>query len=91
MAKKPSIEMEVTMQAAIAKWGNSLAVRLPAQVAREINVIDGSQVDLTIQDGTVMIRAARPRYKLSELLAGMEPMDSVEDVDFGSPQGEEVW
>ena len=79
------------MHAAIAKWGNSLAVRLPSQVAREINVTEGSQVDLTIEDGTVMIRPARPRYKLSELLAGMNPVETAEEVDFGAPQGEEIW
>lgn len=79
------------MQAAVAKWGNSLAVRLPAQVAREINVTEGSQVDLTVQDGSVMIRVARPRYKLSELLANSTPVEVTDEIDFGEPVGQEIW
>lgn len=36
------------MQITVSKWGNSLAVRIPVDVARELNLTDGSQVECSI-------------------------------------------
>ena len=42
----------------IAKWGNSLAVRLPAELVRELGLKEGDQVDLVPgQDGLHVQRA----------------------------------
>lgn len=30
----------------VAKWGNSLAVRIPADVARELGITEGDAIDL---------------------------------------------
>ena len=35
----------------IAKWGNSLAVRIPADVARELNLKEGDEVTIRALDG----------------------------------------
>lgn len=40
----------------IAKWGNSLAVRLPAELVRELGLKEGDQIDLLKDDGTVLVR-----------------------------------
>jgi len=39
--------MEVTVQ--VAKWGNSLAVRLPKKVVDKLGLKAGDTVDLTVQ------------------------------------------
>ena len=31
----------------VAKWGNLLAVRLPAELVRELGLKEGDQIDLT--------------------------------------------
>jgi antitoxin MazE len=36
------------MQITVSKWGNSLAVRIPVDMARELNLADGSQVECLI-------------------------------------------
>jgi antitoxin MazE len=36
------------MDLQINRWGNSLAVRLPAKLARELNVGEGSQLEATV-------------------------------------------
>jgi antitoxin MazE len=36
------------MQITVSKWGNSLAVRIPVEVARELNLADGTQVECSI-------------------------------------------
>ncbi|HMC45993.1 MAG TPA: AbrB/MazE/SpoVT family DNA-binding domain-containing protein [Caballeronia sp.] len=48
------------MNLQIAKWGNSLALRIPAEYVRRIGVKEGDhvQVDLTI-DGGLSIRPSK--------------------------------
>jgi antitoxin MazE len=52
----------------VAKWGNSLAVRLPAELVRELGLREGDEVALRAEDGGFAIRReARPE----EVLAGL--------------------
>ena len=62
------------MKVQIAKWGNSLGVRLPKQVTEEARLREGQTVEITARGGVVEVRpvSAVKRYKLSELVAGME-------------------
>lgn len=52
----------------VAKWGNSLAVRLPAQLVRELGLKEGDQIDLIRADEVVKVRR-QPRAE--EVLAGL--------------------
>lgn len=45
---------EAQMQ--VAKWGNSLAVRLPAELVRDMGLKEGDQIDLLPDDGPLRIR-----------------------------------
>jgi antitoxin MazE len=40
----------------VAKWGNSLAVRLPADLVRELGLKEGDQIDLVKDDETILVR-----------------------------------
>jgi antitoxin MazE len=44
----------MTMQ--VAKWGNSLAVRLPADLVRELGLKEGDRIDLLKDDGAMKVR-----------------------------------
>lgn len=46
----------------IARWGNSLAVRLPAELVRELGLKEGDQIDLVKDDGTLLVQR-QPRAK----------------------------
>ncbi|MBB5686552.1 AbrB/MazE/SpoVT family DNA-binding domain-containing protein [Sphingobium boeckii] len=39
----------------VAKWGNSLAVRIPADVARALNIKEGDDLDVSAEDGKLKI------------------------------------
>lgn len=52
----------------IAKWGNSLAVRLPAELVRELGLKEGDQIDLVKDDGTFKVQR-QPRA--DEVLDGL--------------------
>lgn len=40
----------------IARWGNSLAVRLPAKPVREMGLVEGDRIELVAGDGPVQLR-----------------------------------
>ncbi len=79
------------MKTTIRKWGNSLAVRLPLSVTRELNIEDGATVSLVIENNALTIRPARKRYELAELLKGVSPEMRRGETDWGSAKGKEVW
>jgi antitoxin MazE len=58
----------------LSKWGNSIGLRVPRDVAAQTGLTDGSQVDIEARDdGSFVVRKAKPRYTLEALLAGMTP------------------
>ncbi|WP_136443945.1 AbrB/MazE/SpoVT family DNA-binding domain-containing protein [Pacificoceanicola onchidii] len=52
----------------VAKWGNSLAVRLPAELVRELGLKEGDQIDLVKDEGALRVRR-EPRAE--EVLEGL--------------------
>lgn len=80
------------MQLAIAKWGNSLALRLPRHVAQDANLSEGVPVELTVRDGTVVVTPVRKKFRLDDLLAQMSQDEHRHaETDWGEAQGDEVW
>jgi len=77
------------MRTHIAKWGNSLAVRLPRDIADRISLEVGTLVEIEVEAGTLVLRPAVPRYALAELLAGMSPEAMHEAFDWGPDLGRE--
>jgi antitoxin MazE len=81
--------MAATIQ--IAKWGNSLGLRLPKSVAREVHVGEGDTVEVSVDNGTIVIRPGRPRYSLDELVGRITPRNRHRETDWGTAVGHEVW
>jgi antitoxin component of MazEF toxin-antitoxin module len=77
------------MRARVSKWGNSLAIRLPQAAVKTLHVREGEQVELSINGDRLEIRAARPRYRLQDLLSEITPDNQPEAMDF-PPVGEEA-
>lgn len=79
------------MRTSIAKWGNSLAVRIPRQVIERANLREGEAVEVTAKGGALVVAAVRPRYRLSDLLAKETAKTRHAEIDWGKPRGKEVW
>ncbi|NJK66345.1 MAG: AbrB/MazE/SpoVT family DNA-binding domain-containing protein [Microcoleus sp. SU_5_3] len=80
------------MVATIAKWGNSLAIRIPQNLAKEINLAEGSEVKLVLIDGKLTIEPiTRRRYSLEELIEAITPENVHTEIDTGVAVGNEVW
>ena len=80
------------MRTKIVKWGNSLGLRIPRSFAEEVQVSEGSAVDLGLENGQLVIRVieAKP-VTLEELLAGVTSENQHGEVDTGGAVGGEVW
>ncbi|MGI9452091.1 MAG: AbrB/MazE/SpoVT family DNA-binding domain-containing protein [Geminicoccaceae bacterium] len=61
------------MQMHITRWGNSLGVRIPKDLARQLGMTEGTVVEVTAEGDRLVLKAARPSYRLGELLEGMTP------------------
>jgi antitoxin MazE len=79
------------MHAQVAKWGNSLAVRIPKAVARETGLTQGATVQMTTANGGLLIIPAERRYGLKELVSGITRQNRHAETDWGGPVGQEVW
>ena len=80
------------MQTTIQKWGNSLAVRIPKAFVKEAHVAYGTPVDLSVDDGKIVIDPrAEPEYRLEDLLKGVTKRNLHAEVVTGEAVGLEVW
>jgi antitoxin MazE len=57
----------------VAKWGNSLAVRIPAALVRQLGLKEGDQIDLVPGDGSVQVHRQRT---VEEVLASLRQFRS---------------
>jgi antitoxin MazE len=86
------ISEEDTVQTKIQRWGNSLGLRIPRSFAEEAGVGAGSEVDLSIQDGDLIVKPTRRRkYRLKELLRKITVENIHAEVNTGAAVGREVW
>jgi AbrB family looped-hinge helix DNA binding protein len=62
-------------QAIVGRWGKSLAVRIPSEVANAAGIGGGERVEVEARDGDIVIRRASPRFTLEELFRGSSPAE----------------
>jgi antitoxin MazE len=75
----------------IHKWGNSLAVRIPRDLARELRLDLGTEVDMLIDGGTLVLTPVRLCLSLGELVSRITSDNKHPENDVGGPRGREVW
>jgi antitoxin MazE len=76
----------------VAKWGNSLAVRIHQHLAKEVELTAGGQVEILAINGNLVIKPKRQKqYSLDDLIAGITPTNRHSEIDTGLSVGAEVW
>ena len=78
------------MQVQVCRWGNSLGLRIPKDIAIRTGLREGARVDIEADGDRIIIAPARPRYVLAELLKGMTPEAMREAFDWGPDKGREI-
>ena len=78
------------MDAVIRKWGNSLGIRIPSNIEKEISIVDGSHVDIDDIDGQIIIKP-KNKYDLKEMTKNIKKTNIHEEFDSSRPVGNEEW
>jgi len=80
------------MNATVQKWGNSLALRIPIAVAKDIQLRRGSAVELAVEEGRIVVTPVKKKKSsLSDLLKHVTDGNRPGERDWGAPIGKEVW
>ena len=78
------------MEVQVARWGNSLGVRIPKHIAERAGLREGVRVEIEAEADRIVIIRARPRYQLADLLKGITPQAMREAFDWGPDKGREI-
>ena len=79
------------MRGAVRKWGNSRALRIPRSLAEDSSITDGSEVDVTVEEGRLVVTPLAPSSALSELVARITAENRHGELSTGRPVGREAW
>lgn len=84
--------MTKTATLTLQQWGNSLAVRIPAAVARSARFKVGQPVEVSAQDFNVVVKGlGEPRLTLTQKLAAFDPIRHGGEVMATGHVGKEVF
>jgi antitoxin MazE len=84
--------MNAMAKTQLARWGNSLAVRIPLRVVETARLREGDELTLAVgKNGAIVIKPAQRKYKLEALLSKITARNRHHETDWGPQVGKEVW
>jgi antitoxin MazE len=78
------------MEAIIKKWGNSLGIRIPSLMAKDLSLKDGSHVEIQDEEDRIVIIPKR-KEDLKTLLGKINNANIHKEIGTGRPVGNEIW
>lgn len=72
------------------KWGGSIGVRIPQNIAKKYGIVNGTRVQVSDDGEKIVIKPVKNKPTLEELVAKCTPENSHEEIDFGGPTGREL-
>jgi len=85
----------IFLKTTIQKWGNSQGVRLPKVILESVALKENDQVDVIVDDDTIIIKKAarkrRAKVSLEELFENYTGDYQPVEYDWGKPVGREYW
>jgi len=79
------------MDAMVQKWGNSLALRIPSSLAKDVDLHQGSVVEVVVVQGKMVVKPKKVRRQsLGQLLKGVTRRNLHSAQDWGKAEGREV-
>ena len=78
------------MTVSIKKWGNSLAVRIPKDIAQSLSLDIDSMLELKIKDGMLVLEPKKDGY-LEILVAQINNENLHTEIDSSVSVGNEEW
>ena len=80
------------MNSSIGQWGNSLAVRLPKHILQSLDLRLNDRLSITEVDGKIILEPVKELEELSlDFLLSQVTEPAESELDWGKPEGEEIW
>jgi antitoxin MazE len=84
--------MNATTKTQLARWGNSLAVRIPLRIVETAGLREGDELTLAVgKNGAIVIKPAQEKYQLDELISKITARNRHEETEWGPRVGKEAW
>ncbi|MET3506957.1 AbrB/MazE/SpoVT family DNA-binding domain-containing protein [Halalkalibacter oceani] len=80
----------MTVTTKVQKWGNSLAIRIPKHVAEQIEIEQGSEIELHVENDTLTVKAKKEKVTLDGLLSKVTEENRHQEIDFGTEGNESL-
>lgn len=77
------------MKTNVRRWGNSIGIRIPKILAKEVGMVDGTAVEMNVVNHQIII--SKPKLSLDDLLGMVTPSNTHGETDTGSVKGKEKW
>jgi len=78
------------MTVSVKKWGNSLALRIPKDVAQTLHIENDSMLELRIEEGVMIVEPQKDNL-LESLVSGITEQNLHHEVDTDEALGNEEW
>ncbi len=80
------------MTTKVTPWGNSLGIRIPKHLAKELNLSPGSEVKISSRNRSISITLVKSGQKKLKRLLALISDENRHDIQVDdSPQGKEIW
>ena len=80
------------MTTTIQKWGNSQGVRIPKNILDSVNWTESEQITLVVEnDKIIMEKTKSKRKNIKELFENYNGKYEPVKIDWGNPEGKEIW
>lgn len=77
------------MEIVVKKWGSSLGIVIPKVIAKDLNLKDGSSLDIKDNNGSIII--SPKKNSLSDMISKINDSNIHNEVDSGNSSGKEIW
>ena len=79
------------MTTTVQKWGNSLALRIPCSLAKDVHLHQGSVVEVAVVKGKMVLEPkGENKISLSKMLRGVTKANRHCEQDWGGAAGREI-
>ena len=79
------------MKTTVQKWGNSLAIRIPKNISKDTSLSEGSNLNILVENGNIILSPSAKEYSLSEILKHVTNENIHSEVSTGDQTGGEIW
>lgn len=82
------------MTTIIQKWGNSQGVRIPKVILDSVNWSENEKIVIIVDNGKLVIEKAKEEHKrknIKELFKDYKEDYTPVEIDWGKPEGDEIW